>query len=90
MRHSSHSTQWGRWLPNIRTVRIKLSALLSALRAIGGHFGKQYGTRDGKLRGPVLWLGDLNKHDGGGGSKNADSAGADGRSCRRFRPPSAR
>ncbi|MDH2348632.1 hypothetical protein [Bradyrhizobium sp. SSUT77] len=48
-----------RLLRNARSVQSKLARFLSAFRAI--KLGARFGRRSGKLRGPILWLGDLHK-----------------------------
>ncbi|MET4276244.1 hypothetical protein ABIB68_004466 [Bradyrhizobium sp. F1.2.2] len=75
MSRSSLTTPFGRWLPrNIRTMGIKLAALTNLFRGLVGQFGFRYCERSEKLRGPILWLGDLHKRNDGGRGSDADPA----------------
>jgi hypothetical protein len=69
MSRSSLTTPSGRWLPrSIRIIGGKLVALVNAFRGVGGQFGRRYGKRSEKLRGPIVWLGDMHKRSGDQGS----------------------
>lgn len=49
-----------RWLPRaIRKMRNRLATVLKPSRAIP--IDDPFGRQGGKLRGPILWLGDLRK-----------------------------
>ncbi|MGY3356398.1 hypothetical protein ACVWZK_003061 [Bradyrhizobium sp. GM0.4] len=75
MSRSAPTTQSGRWLPrSIRIMGIKLVALTNAFRGFVEHFGIRYGQRSEKLRGPILWLGDLRKRNEVGQRSDADPA----------------
>jgi hypothetical protein len=66
MSRSSLTTSSGRWLPrNIRIMGIKLVALVNAFRGFVDQFGTRHGKRSEKLRGPILWLGDMHKRNDG-------------------------
>ncbi|MCK1379625.1 hypothetical protein IVB33_19105 [Bradyrhizobium sp. 24] len=50
---------------------VKLVALTNAFRGFVEQFGIRHGPRSEKLRGPILWLGDLHKrNDVGQGPAN--------------------
>ncbi|MET4296092.1 hypothetical protein ABIB06_002020 [Bradyrhizobium sp. LB8.2] len=75
MSRSASTTQSGRWLPRkFRIMGIKLVALTNAFRGFVGQFGFRYCKRSEKLRGPILWLGDLHKRNDRGRGSDADPA----------------
>lgn len=64
MSRSSLTTPPGRWLPrSIRFIGGKLAALVNAFRGFVDRFGIRSGKRSEKLRGPILWLGNLHKRN---------------------------
>ncbi|QIP09815.1 hypothetical protein [Bradyrhizobium symbiodeficiens] len=78
MSRSSSRTPAGRWLPgNIRIMGVKLVAVTKSFRGFVEQFGIRYGQSNEKLRGPVLWLGDLRKRNDVGQGPDADPAVSD-------------
>lgn len=64
MSRSSLRTPSSRWLArSIRIIRGKLVALVNAFRSFVERFGIRSGKRGEKLRGPILWLGNLHKRN---------------------------
>jgi hypothetical protein len=88
MSPSSLTTPPGRWLPrSIRIIGGKLAARVNAFRGFVDRFGIGYGKRSEKLRGPILWLGDMHKRSDDQGNQSGHAA-ADRPSEKQY--PSAR